>query len=178
MQDPNRDEAFKTFTDSVEIIGKLGQRLAGLQADVAAIEGLPVDDNGDAEAIIKVDASESQKIELRLSPSAMLLVKRQEIVRTTDALKAKFNEILGHAETLLERCRPAPLTQLVEAPAADRDVLEQMTRDLKQEVDAATQAGPNTADETTLVPSQRPRVGPPRLRDTLLKRHPVVATAE
>ena len=172
MQDDNQVEAFKTFTDSVEIIGKLGQQLADLQADVAAIEGLRVDDNGDAEAVVKVDVSDSVKIGLRLSPSAMLLVKRQELVRATNALKAKFNEILEHAETLIERCKPGPLTQLAAAPAIDRDVLERMTRDIEV-------ASSDAADsEPPLAQSLRPRVGPPRVRDALLNRHPGIAAAE
>jgi len=179
MQGHDQDEALKTFTDSVAIISKLGQQLVSLQADVAAIEGLRVDENGDAEAIVKVDVSDSLKIGLRLSPSAMLLVKRQEILRANNALKAKFNEILDHAETLLERCKPAPPTHRVEAPATDRDVLERMTRDMKDEVEAATQTGPNALDsEPALAPPPRPRIGPARLRDTLLNRRPVEAAAE
>jgi hypothetical protein len=175
-----QDSRFKSFTESVDIIGKLGRQLASLQADVIAIEGLRVDENGDAEALVKVSDSDSLNIGLRLPPSAMLTVKRQEILRAMNALKAEFNEILDHAETLSERCKPSPVTQVASAPLnVDADVLERMTRDLKEEIEGATQHGPDGADRETTHPSSlRPRIGPPPLRDTLFNRRPRIAAAE
>jgi hypothetical protein len=175
-----QDSRFKSFTESVEIIGKLGRQLANLQADVIGIEGLRVDDNGDAEALVKVSDSDSLNIGLRLPPSAMLTVKRQEILRATNALKAEFNEILDHAETLSERCKPSPVTQVARAPVdIGADVFERMTRDLKDEIEGTTQHGPEEEDRVpTHVSSLRPRIGPLRLRDTLFNRRPHIAAAE
>jgi hypothetical protein len=180
MQDANQDEGFKAFTESVEIIGKLGQQLAALQADVAAIERLRVDENGDAEALVKVDVSGSFHIGLRLSPSTMLSVKRAEVVRATSALKAKFGEILDHAEALCERCKPGSTAQLATRPmTADVDVLERMTRDMKEEIGATAERNPDVADrDSPLAPPSRFRLGPPRLRDSLLSRRPTIAAAE
>jgi hypothetical protein len=180
MQDANQDESFKTFADSAEIIGKLGQQLAALQADVAAIETLRVDENGDAEAVVKVDISGSLHIGLRLSPSTMLSVKRAEIVRATNALRAKFGEILDHAEALCERCKPGPATQLAAMPiAVDVDVVERMTRDMREVIESTAERSPEAADrDPTLTPPPRLRLGPPRLRDALLNRRPAMVAAE
>jgi hypothetical protein len=180
MQDADQEEGLKTFTDSLEIIGKLGRQLAALQADVAAIEKLRLDENGNAEAMVKVDISGSRHIALRLSPSAMLSVKREEIARATGALKAKFGEILDHAEALCERCKPVQPTRIAATPmVVDADVLERMTRDMKDEIEAAAERSPEAVEhDPILAPPPRFRLRPPRLRDTLLNRRPVIEAAE
>jgi hypothetical protein len=171
-----QDEDFKTFTDSFENIGKLGRQLAALQADVIAIEGLRVDDNGDAEAVVKASDSGSSNIGLRLPPSAMLTVKRQEILRAMNALKAAFNEILDHAETLSERCRAVPVAQVDRPPNVDADVLERMARDMQGEIKESAQPGSDEAENApTHTQPPRARIGPPRLRDSLFNKRPQAA---
>jgi hypothetical protein len=136
MQDADRGGRFKTFTDSFRIIGKLGQQLAILRADVDAIESLPVDDYGNAEATINVNNSRSLHM-LRIPPSAMLLAKRGEVARAMDALKAEFSEILDHAEVLQRRCKPHLPAELAEPrKVTDLHTLDWMARDMQHEIEA------------------------------------------
>ena len=181
MQDAPESDRFKNFTDSVANISKLGQRLAALQEDVAAIEALPVDDNGDAEATVRVGkAGSSANIGLRLPPSAMLLVKREEVSRAIEELKSEFNEILDHAGELATRCKPEPAAPTVGPRiSADVDVLERMEREMKElELvgppldDAPPRQGAKAQPPN---PPQRPRIGPPRLRDVFNRRPQVAA---
>jgi hypothetical protein len=172
MQDNER--GIKTFAESAETIGKLGQRLAILQADVAAIEELRVDENGDAEAVVSVNTSTSLQIGLRLPRSAMLLVKSEEIARVITSLKAEFSEILGQADQLTARCK----SQSVASPPPARDsidlnVLEQMTHDMQREINQAPPSPLSDApDQTTpLKTPSRPKIGPPRLNDVFRERH-------
>ncbi len=178
MQDASDNSRFKTFADSVSIISKLGQRLAGLQNDVAAIESLPVDANGDAEASVSIGTTGAARVELRLPPSAMLLVKREEVSRAIDELKSEFNEILDHASELALRCKPEPVAPMAPRIAADVDVLERMEREMKElERAAGPQRGsyPSLATETPPPPPSRVRGGSPRLRDMVFNRRPAVA---
>jgi hypothetical protein len=170
-----QDEDLKTFTDSFENIGKLGRQLAALQADVIAIEGLRVDDNGDAEAVVKASDSGSSNIGLRLPPSAMLTVKRKEILRAMNALKAAFNEILDHAETLSERCRAAPVAHNGRLPNVDADVLDSMASDMKSEIKEASHVGSDAENAPTHTQPPQARIGPPRLRDSLFNKRPQAA---
>jgi hypothetical protein len=177
VQDANKNEGFKTFADSVEVIGKLGQQLAALQADVAAIEKLRVDENGDAEAVVKVDVPGASQIDLRLTPSTMLSVKREEIVRATNALKAACAEILDRAQSLCERCRSVPARHAAPPMADNSDAAEDTTRDVEQAASAA-QRSSETTDQDAELPERAPRVEPPRFRDMLLNRHLVKDAAE
>ena len=117
MQDDDRGHHFKTIADSVQIIGTLGQQLAALQADVVTIEGLPVDSNGNAEAIINVTSSPSLHM-LRIPPQAMLMAKGGEIARLITALRTEFSEFLDQGEVLLERCKPHRPAALAPPPRA------------------------------------------------------------
>jgi hypothetical protein len=171
-----QDEDLKTFTHSFENIGKLGRQIAALQADVVAIEGLRVDDNGDAEAVVKASDSGSSNIGLRLPPSAMLTVKRQEILRAMNALKAAFDEILDHAETLSERCRAAPVAHDGRPSNVDASVLERVARDMESEIKEASQVRSAEAENApTHTQPPRARIGPPRLRDSLFNKRPQAA---
>jgi hypothetical protein len=174
MQDAPDNDRFKTFTDSVANISKLGQRLAALQADVAAIEALPVDDNGDAEATVSAGKPGSSQIGLRLPPAAMLLVKREEVTRAIEELKSEFNEILDHAGELASRCKPEPVPA-VAAPrmVADVDVLERMEREMKELEMTAASPPRGTHAQPPLAP--RPRIAQPRLRDIVFNRRSAVA---
>ena len=177
MQDASDNSRFKTFADSVGNISRLGQRLAALQNDVVAIEALPVDANGDAEASVSVGTTAS-RVELRLPPSAMLLVKREEVSRAIDELKSEFNEILDHATELASRCKPEPVAPATPRIAADVDVLERMEREMKElERAAGPHRGsyPSLATETPPPPPSRPRAGSPRLRDMVFNRRSAVA---
>src|SRR5262245_311186 len=107
MQDVDRGHRFKSFTDSVRIVTELGRQIGILKADIDTIQHLPVDANGDAEAVFNVPNSHSLHT-LRMPPSAMLAAKRGEIVRATEALRSELSEILDHAEVLSERCKPQP----------------------------------------------------------------------
>jgi hypothetical protein len=180
MQDAPESDRFKNFTDSVANISKLGQRLAALQEDVVAIEALPVDDNGDAEATVSVGkAGSPANIGLRLPPSAMLLVKREEVTRAIEELKSEFNEILDHAGELASRCKPEPAAPTVGPRiSADVDVLERMEREMKELelVGPLGDAPPRqSANGQPPHPPQRPRIGPPRLRDVFNRRPQVAA---
>jgi hypothetical protein len=160
VQDTARGGRSKTFTDSVRTIGKLGQRLVALDADVVAIEGLPVDDNGDAEAIVNATQSRSLHV-LRIPPAAMLLAKRGEVVRVITALKAEFSEILDHAEALTARCRPQLPAELA-APrrAIDAFVLERMTPDAHEEAKVVPQRPqPSHSIDRDRSPAPPPRRG-------------------
>jgi hypothetical protein len=162
VQNTARGGRFKTFNDSVRVIGKLGQRLVALQADVVAIKGLPVDDNGDAEAIVNATQSRSLHV-LRIPPAAMLLAKRGEVVRVITALRAEFSEIMDHAEVLTARCKPQLPAELA-APrrAIDLFVLERMSPDAHEEAKMAPQR-------------PQPSHNPDRNRSPALPPHPGVA---
>jgi hypothetical protein len=176
MHDDEGGNRFKTFADSIEIIGKLGQRLNVLQADVVAIENLQVDDNGDAEAVVSANTPTSSQIGLRLPPSAMLLAKSEEIARVVTSLKAEFGKILHHADQLTARCKLPPLESPPPQPnSIDLNVLEQMTHDMQREINQAPPSPLSDAPDqkTSVKPQSRPRIGPPRLRDAFHQRHPV-----
>lgn len=164
MQHTRDHDRFKTFTDFVGSISKLGQRLATLEAEVVAIELLPVDRNGDAEALVNVGKSASLHIGLRLPPRAMLLAKSEEVSRAIETLKSDFNEILDHAAELAARCKPAPNTP-VATPHLAID-LERMEREIKEM--EITRSGPPRAHLSQvaepLAPPLRPRIASPRLR--------------
>jgi hypothetical protein len=174
MQDADRGDRFKTFTDSVRIIGNLGELLATLQADVLAIEGLPVDGNGNAEAIVNVENSASLHM-VRIPPSVLLLSKSGEVARAILALKTEFIEILKHAEVLEERCKPQrPAEPVAPRGELDLELLERMTRAMQEEINAAPRQphASNTPDRNgRLTPRLRPRVAQPRL-------HTVTSVAE
>jgi hypothetical protein len=174
MQDADRGDRFKTFTDSVRIIGNLGELLATLQGDVVAIEGLPVDGNGNAEAIVNVEDSPSLHI-VRIPPSVLLLSKSGEVARAILALKTEFIEILKHAEVLEARCKSQPSPEPV-APRGELDLelLERMTREMQEEIKAVPprpQTSYTPDRNGPLTPRLRPRITQPRF-------HTVMSVAE
>ena len=160
MQEVDLGDRFKTFTDSVRTIAQLGQQLGILKAEIDAIERLPVDANGDVEAVINVHSSPSLH-KLRLPPPAILVAKRGEIVRATEALRAEFNELLDHAEVLSERCKPRPYSEPAgPRKASDRYVFDRVERDIREVIKAVSPQ----QQRTQLVELNRPHAPPLRPR--------------
>jgi hypothetical protein len=162
MQNVDRGDRLKTFTESVGNIGQLGKRIGILKADVDAIQCLPVDAYGDAEAVITVGNSGSLHM-LRMPPSAMLVLKRGEIVRAIEALRAEFREILDQAEVLSDRCKPRPPSEPAgPRRASDRDVFDRVAHDIKEVIKASSpQHQPRQIVELNRphAPPVRPRIG-------------------
>ena len=161
MQDVDRDDRFKTFTDSVRAIVQLGRQIGILKADVDAIQRLPVDAYGDAEAVINVPNSPLPHM-LRMPPSAMLVAKCGEIVRATESLRAEFSEILDHAEVLSERCKPRPHTEPAgPRKATDHYVFDRVEHDIKEVIKGVSpphQRGQLAELNRPQAPPLRPRI--------------------
>ncbi len=123
----------KTFADSIANICRLGQRLAAIQTNVVAIEALPVDDNGEAEALVSVGVS-SLRIGIPLPRAEMLLAKRKEVCLAIEALESEFNEFLKHAAELTSRCelatgrRVATPRFAVDLKRMEREIMEMNSR--------------------------------------------------
>ena len=122
-----------TITDSIANICRLGERLAVIETDVDAIEALPVDDNGEAEALVNVGIS-SLRIGIQLPPAEMLLAKRKEVYLAIEALEAEFNEFLKHAAELTSRCelatgrRVATPRFAIDLKRMEREIMEMNSR--------------------------------------------------
>ena len=153
---PRTPDHCKAFADSVRSIRELGQRLATLQADVVAIERLPVDDKGNADALVSVGKSVSLHTGLRLPLAAILLAKHLEVCRTLEALKSEFNEILDHATELVARCEgePAPT-----AAVATPYLAAQLEREVKEMIAMSGQPRAHLSEVAEpLAPPLRPRI--------------------
>jgi hypothetical protein len=160
MQEVDRGDRFKTFTDSVRVIAQLGRQIGILKADVFTIQRLPVDAYGDAEAVFNVPNSHSSHT-LRMPPSAMLVAKRGEIVRATEALRAELSEILDHAEVLSERCKPRPHSEPAgPRKATDHYVFDRVERDIREVIKAVSPQ----QQRAQLVELNRPHAPPRRPR--------------
>src|SRR5262245_37524030 len=158
---PNRDPC-KSFADSVGNILKLGERLAAIQGDVAAIKRLAVDDNGDAQVLVSVGNSVSLHIGLRLPPAAMLLAKHKEVCRAMEALEWEFSEILDRATELVSRCKPAPVAPVVTSHLTVD--LQRMEREIRELVMGSGPPSRNRSSAAEpLAPPLWPRIARPEV---------------
>ncbi len=147
----------KTFADYVATIRELAERLAALEADVAAIEILPLDDNGDAEVLVSVAKSLSLHIGLRVSPTAMLVTKHEDVFRIVEALKSEFNQILDHGVSLVARCNRRATAPVVGRHFADD--LKRMEQDINEMIKTSgLQLAPLSDVPGPFAPPLRPRI--------------------